>query len=216
MAAGLAGSLFAGDYQCRFAPAGWLASDWVLVKSPRWLHRGGWVQETECIRNATPDAATPEEMLGKRAGETYTSMVLKEPFTGNLRIEATLSFAHRMAPLVVLAPDLGQDNEGYPEYREHWEIVLFDQGVNVWHHTYADGRPAWHKAAFVRFAVKPEARYRLTVAVTHTKAGAQLTVRCGEQEFGYLEPDLPERLYAGITGCEGINRFYDFSVTQGK
>lgn len=214
--ASLAGSLMAGEYQGTFTPTGWQASDWVLVKSPRWPHRGSWVQEADAIRNATPATATPEEMLGKAAGETYTSMVLKEPFAGNLRIAATLAFEHRMAPLIVLASPLGQDAGGHPEYREHWEIVLFDQGINVWHHTYADGKPAWRKAAFARFAVQPGVPCRLVVTVNRTPLGAQLTVRCGEQEFGYLEPALPDLVQVGLTGCEGVNRFYDFAVTRGK
>jgi hypothetical protein len=213
---GLAGALLAGEYHCRFAPDGWQTEDWLLVKSPRWPHRGTWIQETDGIRNATPPDATPEDMLGKRAGETYTSMVLRKPCEGNLTIEATMSFDHRMAPLVVLAPELGQAEDGYPEYREHWEIVLFDEGVNIWHHTFADGKPAWRKAAYARFAVEPGTMHRLTIRVQNTRNGREISVRCGENHFGYLEPNLPERLHVGLTGCEGVNRFHSFAVETGN
>lgn len=213
---GLAGTLLAGNYRCRFAPDEWRADDWQLVKSPRWPQRGTWVQEADAIRNATPPDATPEDMLGKRAGETYTSMVLKTPFEGNLTIAAEMSFDHRMAPLIVLAPELGQDADGYPEYREHWEIVLFDQGINIWHHTFADGKPAWRKAAYARFAVDPGKPHHLTVEIRQTRNGREISVRCGEQQFGYLEPNLPERLHVGLTGCEGVNRFQSFRVETVK
>jgi hypothetical protein len=215
-AAGLAGTLVAGEITCTFTPTGWKPGDWVLVKSPRWSHRGTWVQEADAIRNATPSDATAQDMLGKRAGETYTSMVLKQAATGNLRVESTMSFAHRMAPLIVLAPVLGEDREGSPEYREHWEIVLFDQGVNVWHHVYENGKPSWRKAAFARFPVKAGEKHKLSVTVKRVGEGAQLTVRVGDHEMGYLDEHLPESLHVGLTGCEGTNRFYDFRLTQGK
>ncbi|MBT7164493.1 MAG: hypothetical protein HN904_17065 [Victivallales bacterium] len=212
----LAGSLLAGDFQCEFTAGAWQAKDWVMVKSPRWPHRGEWEQEKDCLRNRTPKEATQKEMLGKRAGETYTSMLLKEPVSGNLKMAATMSFEHRMAPLIVLAPALDKDAQGYPEYREHWEIVLFDQGVNVWHHTYADGKPGWRKAAYAKFPLKAGQRYRLEVDIKRAGAGAQLTLRVGDHEFGYFEPVLPKTFQVGITGCEGVNRFYDFTVRPRK
>lgn len=209
----LTGGLLAGEYHGRFTPDGWRSQDWLLVKSPRWPHQGAWIQEADAIRNTTPADATREDMLGKRAGETYTSMVLKEAFEGNLRIAAEMSFEHRMAPLVVLAPRLGEDAEGYPEFREHWEIVLYDQGINIWHHTYTDGKPAWRKAAYATFAVEPDTYHRLVVEIRRTRNGREISVRCGEHRFGYLEPKLPDRLQVGLTGCEGVNRFRTFSVT---
>ena len=39
-----------------------------------------------------------------------------------------------------------------------------------------------------------------------------VVVKCGGHEFGYVDNDLPDSFYAGIIGCEGRNRFYDFKV----
>ena len=52
-----------------------------------------------------------------------------------------MSFDHLMVPLIVIAPELGKSEDGkYPELRDHYEIVLFYQGINIWHHRYKDGK----------------------------------------------------------------------------
>lgn len=202
-----------GDsYSCRFVAGQWQAADWTLVKSPRWDRLGEWVQEADGVRNQTPDGATDAELLGKRAPEAYSSMVVARPFEGNLAVRTTLSFDDQMAPLIVLAPELGKDAKGRPEYREHFEIVVYNKGVNVWHHTWADGKPAWKKAAYWVFELKPRTRAVLEVQVNHSSRGPMLVVKVDNREMGYLDTALPTRCYVGITGCEGVNRFYDFSV----
>ena len=51
-----------------------------------------------------------------------------------------MSFDHLMAPLIVIAPELGRSADGkYLELRDHYEIVLFFQGINIWHHRYIGG-----------------------------------------------------------------------------
>ena len=46
------------------------------------------------------------------------------------------------------------------------------------------------------------------------KTGKELTVTVGNSTFGYVDPDLPEDYLVGITGEEGVNRFYDFVLRQ--
>jgi hypothetical protein len=41
-----------------------------------------------------------------------------------------------------------------------------------------------------------------------------MTVSVAGQTFGYHDELLPDEFYAGITGDEGLNRFYDFTVTR--
>ena len=53
----------------------------------------------------------------------------------------------------------------------------------------------------------------LTVTVDYTVKGPQMTIQCGDVCFSYLEHDLPKKLYVGVTGCEGLNRFYHFKLT---
>ena len=44
------------------------------------------------------------------------------------------------------------------------------------------------------------------------KTGKVLTVSVAGHTFGYTEDTLPDSCHVGITGCEGQNRFYNFSV----
>ena len=202
-----------GPIDVVFARDAWQRDKWILVKSPRWPHKGDWVQKDDAIENTTPTDAAPADLLGKRASETYTSMVLKERFHGNVDIRTVMLFQHRMAPLIVIAPELGKDADGTPEYREHWEVVLFDKGVNVWHHNYKDGKPGWKEAAFARFDLKPGEKHEVAVAIRHGKRGKTLQVTVnGKYTFGYLDDSLPDTYHVGITGCEGVNRFYRFSA----
>lgn len=201
-------------YECSFAKDKWKAADWVIVKSPRWPFIGAWIQEKDHIKNTVPKDASQKDMLGKRAGETYTSMILKDKFKGNITISSTMSFDHRMAPLLVITPAYGKDAKGAPEHREHFEIVLYDKGLNVWHHYYTNGKPHWRKAAYMRADFKPGKKYKLAVKLKFTKKGPMMIITCGGKEFGYTDDTLPKEFYVGLTGCEGVNRFYDFSVDQ--
>lgn len=197
---------------CSFARDGWNPDSWMRVKSPRWEHFGGWVQKDDCIENETPTGAKPKDLLSKLAGQIYSSMVLKEKFKGNVTVSVEMEFAGRMAPLIVIAPELGASAKGVPEYREHFEIVLFDKGVNVWHHFFKAGKPSWKKAAYSRFTLKPNTRYTLKVKLARTSRGKMMTVFVDGHEMGYMDESLPDEFYVGITGCEGVNRFYDFAV----
>lgn len=107
------------------------------------------------------------------------------------------SFDFRMAPLIVFAGPVGIDRGGHPEYREHVEIVIFDEGINVWHHTWA-GQPKWVRAPWWRFELVRGERHILEVE----RCGADLALGVGAREFGCRIKGLPE----------GINRFYEFVV----
>ncbi len=193
---------------CTFDRKGWDPEHWVLVKSPRGDHFGTWVQKDGHIENAVPADATAKELLGKRASETYTSMVWKDKVRGEVTIRVTLAFVQRMAPLIVLAPTLGRDAKGRPEYREHLQVVLYDKGVNVWHHFYENDRPSHKRAAYARFPLKADTPYVLEVK----KRRKNLQISVAGHTFGYRDESLPDEFYVGITGCEGVNKFYKMEV----
>ena len=196
-------------YKCAFTPEGWHPDDWIQVRGPRWDHPGGWVQQPDHLSNCVPDGASAEEMNGPRAGEVYSSMILDQPPVADLLVRTRTRFEYRMAPLVVLTGPLGEDGDGHPEYREHIEVVIYDAGVNVWHHTWSQEGPAWYRAAWCNFVLEAGVVHLLQVE----KAGSQLTVRVNDHRFGCFlafEPDVQ----VGITACEGVNRFYEFEVRQ--
>lgn len=202
----------AADWYCEFAAGKWNRADWLSVKSPRWSHFGGWIQEDGRIANQVPADATPAEMLDKRAAETYSSMIWNHKICGAATISSRMEFTDRMAPLIVLAAPPAITAEGVPEYREHWEIVLFDEGINVWHHKYSDGKPYWSLTAYLKRRFEPKTVYDLQVQIIPAGEVRKLIIKCDGSEFGFESASLPEMFFAGITGCEGINHFYDFRV----
>ena len=194
-------------YSCAFTPGNWNRADWTRVKNPHGDF-GEWIQRDDCIVNRVPEGASPTELQGKRSAQTYASMVYKQKLTGSVTIAATMAFAHEMAPLIVLAPNFPENAKGQKEYVEHFEVVIFNEGVNVWRHFVQDGKLTYRKAAFAKFSLKKDTKYSLEV----NKKGKTLTVSVAGHTLGYYDEALPDSFYVGITGCEGLNRFYDFSV----
>jgi hypothetical protein len=39
---------------------------------------------------------------------------------------------------------------GRPEYREHFEVCIYNEGVNIWRHSFEEGKPSWVKGAVRR------------------------------------------------------------------
>lgn len=208
-------SLGAEDFSTTFEDGKWDRTQWLNVKSPRFDYLGEMVQHGDHITNKVPNL--PDETIFKKHGsDVYAALVLNRKFTGNAVISSRMSFDHRMAPLIVIAPDLGKSAEGHPEFRDHFEIVLFDDGINVWRHQYADGKPSYYKAAYLKTAYLPKTVYNLQVELRFVKQGCQMVLKCDGKEFGYLEMNLTESYYVGLIACEGRNRFYDFKVIQPK
>lgn len=93
-------------------------------------------------------------------------------------------------------------------YRDHFEIVLWDQGVNIWHVTSDSEKLTATKTAFSTFSLEKNRLYKITVL----KRENELTVIVGSHIIGYHETNLPATFFVGIAGHEGVCRFYDFAV----
>lgn len=202
----------AGDVEVDFRRGGWSRSDWTVVKSSRWDYVKEFVQEDDHVTNPCPDVSD-EDLYANHVTDVYASMVYGRKFRGAAEISSTMSFDHLMAPLIVIAPTLGKDAKGLPEFREHHEVVLYNEGINVWRYTFEDGKARWRLAAFLRAPFSPRRKYELKVRLQRRSGAMQMDIRCGDCHFGYQDDALPEDFYAGITACEGRNRFYDFKVS---
>ena len=180
------------------------------AKYPQGEHFGDWVQRDQYLANQVPEDATAEDLEGKRAAEACSTMLYREKVTGDFVVSSTMAFAHKMAPLVLLASDLSTNAKGQKVCSERFEVVVFNEGVNVRRHFFKDGKLAYQKVAFARFALQKDTPYRLEVK----KAGKTLTISVAGHTFSYSDDALQDACYAGITGCEGLNRFYDFSIRR--
>ena len=201
-------------FECEFKPGKWNKDDFIQVKSARWPNINGFRQERDHIVNICPADATAKDMLGKRAPETYAAMIYKNPIKGNCEVKAEMSFDYRMAPSIVIAEKVGTSDKGFPEFRTHYEIVLFDEGINIWRHWFENGKQVWRKAGYMKAKFLPNVKYELEVDIKFTRRGPLLKVSVNDKEFGIIEDAMFKEYYVGIIGCEGVNRFYDFEIDK--
>ena len=199
-----------------FARGGWDPSEWLKFKSLRFDYAHDFVQQDDCIVNPSDPKWSDEELYAQHVTEVYASIVHPQKLCGStIDVSATMSFDHLMAPLIVIAPVLGTAADGKtPEFRRHHEVVLYNEGINVWRYDW-DGREVkWTLVAFLRAPFEPGRKYELKVNMAKVvgRKEMRMTVECGGVKFGFEDPELPESFYAGVTGCEGRNRFYDFKV----
>lgn len=212
----LAGSAPAQGIEVDFSRGKWNADDFVAVKSWRWNYLGVFEQRDSAIVNKCPDLPG-EEIFRKHADDVYAALLHKTRLSLGATVSSTMSFDHRMAPIIVFAEKLGAAADGTPEFREHWEVCLFDRGINLWHHRFVDGKQKYSLAASIRLPqeewFKPNARHELSARVFRNSFGAKcIEVSCGGHAFSHEDETLPETFQAGIIGCEGRNFFYDFKV----
>ena len=195
-----------------FARGKWNPAEWTVFKSLRFDYAHAFVQKDDHIENPCPEGLDDEEIYANHVTEVYASIVRPVRLSGTVEVASTMSFDHLMAPLIVITPELDADDQGRPAFKKHYEIVLYNEGINVWHYTYENGNLSWHLAAFARAPFEPKKRYELKVTMAKGKREMRMTVECGDVKFGFEDPELPSSFYAGVTGCEGRNRFYSFSA----
>jgi len=195
-----------------FARGKWNPAEWLVFKSLRWEYTGSFVQFDDHIMNKCPEGVSDEALYSGNVCDLYASMVYPKKFAGTVEVSSTMSFDHLMAPLIVLTPELDADDKGRHAFKKHYEVVLYNEGLNVWHYSYVNGVLDWHLAAFARAKFDPKKKYELKVKMAKGKKEMRMTVECGGVVVGFEDAELPSSFYAGITGCEGRNRFYDFKV----
>lgn len=189
-----------------FADGKWNPGEWVLCKNPTVEHLGSWVQRPDAVENATPDDPAKKSALH----ETLTTMVYRQPFTGDYTISSTFVIGSGGAPGIIIAQGWAPDAQGRPQYGEFYEAIIYEKGINLWHHFERDGKRTYEKAAWSNFALPPDAPLKLEVR----KKGKSLLLTVDGRNLGVTLPALPDELYLGVMGCEGVCKVYDFAVTR--
>lgn len=182
-----------------FSEGKWDISLFEQITSLRTDGRKAFMQEKDCVVN---DLTAERENI---MTYNYISLLSREYYTVPSRFETVCSFVKFGAPLIVLSDDIVDAGDGYPAYGHHFEIVAFEEGYNVWE---LNGRDKPIKAGFGRFPVA--ANEKLTLTVEARKGEIDIILNGNKSTLAL--PNLPERFRAGITACEGINRFYSFKA----
>lgn len=189
-----------------FAKDAWDSAAWVIAKNPTVEHLGQWVQYGKYIENATSADPAKKNALE----ESLTTMIYGKPFTGDYTVSATLQIGAGSAPGIIIAQDWAPDAQGRPQYGEFYECIIYEKGINLWHHFARDGKRTYEKYAWSDFALKPDTPYKFEVR----KKGKSLLMTIDGHDVGVLVNALPDSLFLGLEGCEGVCRAYDFSVTR--
>ncbi len=181
--------------RCTFGSDSWSPSDWQFVKRRDAAGQCAWIQRKDCIEN----------------DGDHTCMLHRDLCKGDVTVSATMAFADRMAPSILMVSKTSAGADGVRFIDEHVEITVWDQGVNIWRHHTVNGESRWEKAAFWTFSLAKDCRHTIDVA----RNGKALTITIADHVFGYVEDSLPEEYHVGIAAGEGVNRFYDFGVVRG-
>lgn len=218
-------------YSAKFVKGGWNRADWEMVRSWRFDHDAAFLQLPNCIQNRVPEGLSDRELQGKKGHPGYAIMLLKQKFKGNTVITCNMEFDYRMAPGIIISTEPVKLANGKLELREHFEVILYDDGLNLWHHYFEKGKPGskdprvirsgveqkWQKNTYLleKKFYKPKTKYELKTSIRYTPKGAQIEISCGGRTIGSYESRMPNGTYRiGLVGCEGRNRFYDFKVTN--
>lgn len=171
------------------------AYSWRFPETPK------FIQEDDCIVNGSCNPL-------RQNGCDVTSILLKETYTAGATLSFTASFAYYGAPLVIIADGLEQDDQGNLRFGHYQEVVLWENGVNVWD-IQKNGDGFQYKWLLRNdFPLKPNQIHSLSVRLEENR----LDILAGGHHCTLYIPNLPKTAYLGITACEGINRFYTLDI----
>lgn len=182
-----------------------LPEQFVYAASTVVTYRREFTQEAGGLVNARI------ELADKKAAYQdyeYISVVEKERVKLPVVLEIECSFDSFGAPLIVFSETMQQLENGWRVYGEHYEAVLYEGGINIWHITpKADGGQQVEALCKAKLPFEAGKMTRLTVKLTKDGVEAQAGELIAKGECA-----LPEKMYVGFTACEGINHFSSFAV----
>lgn len=161
-----------------------------------------FVQEIDHVRNC--------ENKELEYGFDNVTVVTKQKYTAGAKISTCCSFDKDYAPLLVFTDNLYKDTENDLRFDNYYEVVLYKDGINVWHlyKDSAENKMKWHLLLGVKFKVSPKEKHTLTVEL----AEKAFKIKYGSEDIVLRISDLPKQMHVGITACEGINRFYSLDI----
>lgn len=178
-----------------FDAAKWNVDDFMYVGTAREDYRSEFVQEGNCICN--PQGA-----------QDFVSIVPRERLASGAALETTCSFEGAGAPLIVLSDDICKMENGWLRYGAHFEVVIYKGGCNVWRIDLIDGKAKSQPVIKCAFPVAENTPVKLRAEF----GNEAIRICAGDVKIETPCPGLPVNFHAGITGCEGVCRFYDLVI----
>lgn len=190
------------DMQINFSKDAWSMEGLVPAYTYRFEETPVFVQEEDCIRNSQ----------NKEFSQGYDNVTLMSDrdWGPGTRITTRCAFEHFGAPLFVIAEKLHTDSRGVLRYGDYLEVVLYENGINVWRMWRRDGKVTWKKLMNVDFPVSAGEIHTLSAKIDADRVHVEAD---GHKMSVYI-PDLYPSCYLGINACEGINRFYSLEIEE--
>ena len=174
----------------------------IYAYSQRFPFAPKFKQEEDCIVNGR----NPE----MSDGFDYITIFAKEKYGVGTKLSAVCSFEEYGAPLITITDELTEDEEGNLKYRNYYEAVVWEEGLNVWKLYEEDGVMKWHMVMAVKFKLESNKKHEIRTEVVEKGWNIEID---GIKSYVRIE-DLPTEFYIGITGCENINRFYSMEIEK--
>lgn len=185
--------------------------------------RGQWTMEAltyaySCRFSETPVFEQLDDCIVNRAnscqeqGFDNITLLTKEKCFPGTRIETKCSFDHFGAPLITIADNLIPDENGVLRYGDYLEIVVYENGVNVWRMYYKEGKVTWDLLLGVEFALAEKEIHTLSAEILKDR----LIITANERKMTLHVENMYKSFHVGINACEGINRFYSMKITEGN
>ena len=142
-------------------------------------------------------------------GFDYLSIVTRDKYPVGTKITASCSFFGTAAPLFIFSDSLDLCEDGAYRYSNYFEVVLYKKGVNVWRlWKDEDGNVRWEQRLGAAFPVAENELHRLSVTLEEK----YIVIDLDGISFRLRADDLFDSFHLGITGCEGVCRFYDMNI----
>ncbi len=187
-----------------FSKNKWTTGELVYANSYRYTDEPEFSQLDDCIVNrVNPKTET---------GFDNISLMTKEKFSGKTLIRTRCSFDKYGAPLIVVAQEMDEQEGKIPRYGNYFEVVIYENGINIWRMWCENKKVSWKKMMSVTFDVSAKEIHSLTVVVNEEG----FEVDADGRKMTLYVPDMYSSYHVGIDACEDINRFYDFEVESVK
>ncbi|MBE6946805.1 MAG: hypothetical protein E7454_00940 [Ruminococcaceae bacterium] len=181
---------------------------------------GNWKEQLlQCYTfrmSETPDFTQREKCIAGIANPTHKegfdniSLISKEKYGVGVTATLHCSFVGDGCPEIILVEQPRTDPDGAVRYDHCFEVVLWQNGINVWRYHPVDGKCVCHQRLGLTYSVPQNTVHELTVTVKED----QLLINLNGQKTLLRTEDLPEKFYIGVTACEGEVELYDFTVRE--
>lgn len=187
-----------------FTPGNWENAGLQYAYSWRFPQLPVFRQEEDCIVN--------NEAPGTQQVYDYMGLLDQELYTYGTKLSARLSFHKYGAPMLTICDRYETDENGVLRTLDYYELVIWENGLNVWRMHTQDRKVSWYKVLGDKFSLAAKEIHTISVLIKENR----LIIQVNDKESDLFVHDLGEKFLLGFTACEGFCRTYDMTIESGE